>query len=256
MRDVTELRKEVLRLIKRNRLILLVMGAYVLLYLLTRLYNLTELPIFTDEAIYIRWSQIAKGDANWRFISLTDGKQPSYVWVAMILMRFFDDPLFAGRVVSVMAGFATLIGLFFLGREVFRKVWVGVVSSALFLIYPMALVYDRLALYDSLVGMFTVWSLFVQVKMVQTLQLHYAFIAALVIGGGMLTKTNAFSSIYFFPITLLLLTLKPKERLQTFFRWATLGAIMAGIAYLYYSVLRLSPFFRIIDEKNALFVFP
>src|SRR6187431_3384432 len=90
------------------------------LYFLLRLYNLTSLPIFTDEAIYIRWAQVAKQDAVWRFISLTDGKQPMYVWWAMILLKFIKDPLYAGRFVSVLTGFATVVGLFFLGNELFR----------------------------------------------------------------------------------------------------------------------------------------
>src|SRR3989344_905891 len=256
MRDVTELRKEVLRLIKRNRLILLVMGAYVLLYLLTRLYNLTELPIFTDEAIYIRWSQIAKGDANWRFISLTDGKQPSYVWVAMILMRFFDDPLFAGRLVSVMAGFATLIGLFFLGREVFRKVWVGVVSSALYFIYPMALVYDRMALYDSLVGMFTVWSLYLTVLLARRVRFDVALLLGMTIGGAVLTKSNGFFTMYLPPLSLLLFDWRKQKRIVRLLTWMFFVLVAAVLGNAFYAILRLSPFFHIIREKNALFVFP
>src|SRR6266705_3402180 len=48
----------------------------VVLFFITRFFNILSLPIFTDEAIYIRWAQIALHDANWRFISLTDGKQP------------------------------------------------------------------------------------------------------------------------------------------------------------------------------------
>src|SRR3990167_1466866 len=69
------------------------------LYFFTRLLNILDLPIFTDEAIYVRWSQIAEQDANWRFISLTDGKQPSFVWIAMIVMKFVSDPLLSGRLV-------------------------------------------------------------------------------------------------------------------------------------------------------------
>ena len=67
-----------------------VLGAVLILavYAWTRFANLTALPIFTDEAIYIRWSQIGAQDANWRFISLTDGKQPMFTWIMMILLRF------------------------------------------------------------------------------------------------------------------------------------------------------------------------
>src|SRR3990172_10040431 len=90
-----------------------------LIFLSSRLINIMSLPIFTDEAIYTRWSQIAKNDAAWRFISLTDGKQPLFVWIDMVFMRFVSDPLLAGRLVSVFAGLLTVIGLFFLGKEIF-----------------------------------------------------------------------------------------------------------------------------------------
>src|SRR5437879_8874474 len=94
----------------------------IVLYAFTRFYHLTSsLPIFTDEAIYIRWAQIALHDANWRFISLTDGKEPMFVWLAMITLKFIQDPLLAGRVVSVFAGFATMIGLFFVTNELFKN---------------------------------------------------------------------------------------------------------------------------------------
>ena len=74
-------------------------------YFVLRLIFLSRLPIFTDEAIYLRWAQIALNDAAWRFISLTDGKQPMFVWAAMVLMKFIHDPLVAGRLVSVATGF-------------------------------------------------------------------------------------------------------------------------------------------------------
>src|SRR5258708_29055975 len=86
-------------------------AAIIALFLITRFYNILSLPIFTDEAIYVRWAQIAKNDAAWRFISLTDGKQPMFVWIAMILVKFIHDPLLAGRLVSVGAGFISLVGL-------------------------------------------------------------------------------------------------------------------------------------------------
>src|SRR3989344_4171474 len=97
-----------------------VAGFFTVFYFTLRLTNLANLPIFTDEAIYIRWAQIAKQDASWRFIALTDGKQPLFVWTAMITLRLIADPLVAGRMVSVIAGFGSLAGIFFLGRELFK----------------------------------------------------------------------------------------------------------------------------------------
>src|SRR5690242_15936605 len=110
-------------------------------YVALRLTNIMSLPLFTDEAIYTRWSQIARYDAAWRFISLTDGKQPMFVWWDMMFMRLTHDPLLAGRLVSVVCGLLTMLGLYLLGREIFKNKWVGFITAGLYLFYPFALVY-------------------------------------------------------------------------------------------------------------------
>lgn len=226
------------------------------LYSISRLYNLMLMPLFTDEAIYIRWSQIARFDAAWRFISLTDGKQPSFVWLTMVVMRFINDPLLAGRLVSVGAGLLTMAGLFFLGKEIFHSRRVGFLSAALYLIFPMALIYDRMALYDSLVGMFTTWSLYLAILLVRHLRLEIAFILSMVIGGGLLTKSSGFFNIYLLPLTLLLFDWQGPRRWLRLLKWVGLAMLATILANAYYSILRLSPFFHIISEKNSIFVFP
>src|SRR3989337_697389 len=77
-----------------------------------RIYNLTILPIFGDEAIYIRWSQVMRADPSLRFLPLSDGKQPLLMWSAIPLLKVFSDPLFAGRAVSVVSGVLTFLGVF------------------------------------------------------------------------------------------------------------------------------------------------
>ena len=62
-----------------------------ILFFLTRLIFLDKFPIFTDEGIYINWAKIAKVDASWRFISLTDGKQPLQTWFTIFFLKFFPD---------------------------------------------------------------------------------------------------------------------------------------------------------------------
>ena len=171
---------------------ILISAILISLYFLTRFYRIMSLPIFTDEAIYVRWSQIARQDASWRFISLTDGKQPMFVWIAMNLMRFVGDPLLASRFVSVFAGFFSMIGLFLLGREIFKNRFIGFISSMLYLVFPFALVYDRMALYDSLVGMFAVWSLYFEIILVRKLKPDMSFVLGMILGGGILTKTSGF----------------------------------------------------------------
>src|ERR1035437_962898 len=153
--------------IKKYRLEILVSLVITLLYFSLRLIYLTRLPIFTDEAIYLRWAQIALHDSSWRFISLTDGKQPMFVWVAMILIKFIHDPLIAGRLVSVGTGFLTMLGLVTLTYELFKNKRTAFLVAVLYIVYPFAQVLDRMALYDSMVATFYVWALYVSVLLVR-----------------------------------------------------------------------------------------
>lgn len=236
--------------------LVLVLIGLILAYFVTRLYNLTSLPIFTDEAIYIRWSQIGSRDAAWRFISLVDGKQPLFTWIAMVLMRFIADPVLAGRLVSALAGFASLVGMFFLGREVFRNVRIGVIASILYLISPFALVYDRMALYDSLTAMLSIWSLYLAVLLVRQIRLDIALLFGMTLGLGMLNKTSGFLSLYMVPATLILFDVRKADRFKRFSRWLAYVGIAAVISLAMYSVLRLSPLFHMVEQKDAVFVYP
>ncbi len=225
-------------------------------YLFTRLYNIMFLPMFTDEAIYTRWSQIARYDASWRFISLTDGKQPSFVWFDMILMRFVNDPLLAGRLVSVLAGIVSLIGIYFLASEIFKSKRIGYLAAALYIIFPFALVYDRMALYESLVSAATIWALYLEVLLIRLRRLDVALILGMVMGFGVLTKSSAFFAVYLLPFSLLLFDFKQKNWRRQIVKWAALAGLSSAMAFGFYSMLRLSPFFHIIAEKTTLFVYP
>lgn len=225
------------------------------LYFFTRLYHLNALPIFTDEAIYIRWAQIANADATWRFISLTDGKQPSFIWAAMILIEFVKDPVVAGRLVSVFAGFASMIGIFLLGRELFKNKFIGITASILYVLYPFSLVYDRMALYDSMVAMFIIWSLYFSVLLARYVRLDLALLLGMIVGGGMLTKTSANFGFILLPFSLLLFPFKEKFDRKKLFKWFGFAIVAFILAQAIYSILRLSPFYHIIGEKNLTFIY-
>lgn len=234
----------------------LIIVGIILAYFATRLVNLTVFPIFTDEAIYIRWSQIGSRDAAWRFISLVDGKQPLYTWIAMGLMRFISDPILAGRLVSVIAGFGSIVGMFFLGREVFKNIRIGMIASLLYLISPFALVYDRMALYDSLVAMFSIWNLYVAILLVRHIRLDIAMIFGITLGLGMLNKSSGFLSLYMLPLTLFLFDWKKPGITRRLGGWFLCVLVAVVISQGMYSILRLSPLFGVIAQKNAIFVYP
>ncbi len=225
-------------------------------YFFLRLIFIKNLPIFTDEAIYVRWAQIALNDSAWRFISLTDGKQPMFVWAAVLFMKIFDDPLLASRLVSVASGFFTMIGLFFLAYELFKSKTIAYLTSIIYVFYPFAQVLDRMALYDSMVATFSVWVTYFSVLLVRKIRLDIAYTLGFIIGAGILTKTSNFFSIYLLPFTLILFDFHKKPFLKRFINWVLLALFSVLISYGLYNVLRLSPLFEMISIKNAIFVYP
>ena len=227
-----------------------------LAYFFFRLIFLDRLPIFTDEAIYTRWAQIALNDSNWRFISLTDGKQPMFVWAAVIFMKFISDPLTSARLVSVVSGFFTLIGLYFLTLELFKTKKTAFLASILYVFYPFAQVLDRMALYDSMVATFSVWALYLSVHLVRKLRLDIAYTLGFVIGAGILTKTSNFFSIYLLPFTIILFDFKRKPFEGRLLRFILLSLFSAAVGFGLYNILRLSPLFQMIEAKNAVFAYP
>lgn len=243
-------------MIKRHKIWLFVAFVLIALFIFSRLVSLAELPIFVDEAIYLRWAQIAKNDASWRFISLTDGKQPVFVWLTMAVMYLIKDPLIAGRLVSVLAGLASVLAIWGLSFVLFRSHRLAFFSSFFYLIFPFALVYDRMALMDTLVGTFSLLSLLLAVLLAKTLRLDVALLLGAALGGGVLTKTSGFLSIYFLPLTLLLFNWRAKKWKFNLLKWAGLAFLAVIISQFFYSVLRLSPLFYMIERKDAAFVFP
>lgn len=227
-----------------------------LLYFLLRSYSILSLPIFTDEAIYVRWAQIALQDSSWRFISLTDGKQPMFVWAAMLFIKFIKDPLVASRFVSVMSGFFTCVGLWFLAYELFKNKKIAFLTAILYIFYPFAQVLDRMALYDSMVGTFYIWSLYFSVLLVRKVRLDIAYTLGFLMGAGILTKSTNFFSIYLLPFLLLIFDWTKARVIHRLLRLGGLFMVAVVIAQIFYGILRLSPLFGMINEKNSTFVYP
>jgi 4-amino-4-deoxy-L-arabinose transferase-like glycosyltransferase len=243
------------RFIKSIRYFLYIGLFFGALYFFTRLFNLTILPIFTDEAIYIRWSQIGTRDAAWRFISLVDGKQPMFTWIMMVLLRFFDDPLVAGRLVSVLAGALSVVGMWVLSFELFKDKRISFWASLLYIISPFALMYDRLALYDSWVAAFSIWNLYLAILLVRNVRLDVALIFGLTLGAGMLNKSSGFLSLYLLPATLLLFDWSSKNTSKRLLKWVGLAMVAAFLSQMVYSILRLSPLFHMIGLKDVVFIY-
>ena len=230
-------------------------GFFVFLFFISRIYRLQFIPIFVDEAIYVNWALLGFQDASLRLISLIDGKQPLYIWIVSIVLNIIHNPLIAGRIVSTLAGFITAVGLFLLSLELFKNKKIALISAFLYTLYPFALVLNRMALYESLVGAFAVWGLYLVILLVRYTQSGFAFLLGFVLGGGLLTKSSGFISLLLFPSAFFLFPHKGKESLRKLFLLISYYFIACLVGFLFYSVLLLSDKFYMIAEKNSVFVY-
>src|SRR3989338_11001821 len=129
------------------------------LFIAFRVFDLTRIPVFVDEAIYIRWSQVMRNEPSLRFLPLSDGKQPLFMWATMPSLKIFSDPLVAGRMVSVFAGLLSLIGIALLTLVLTENLFLASIASLIYAVLPFSVFFDRTALVDSLLSAFGLWSL-------------------------------------------------------------------------------------------------
>ncbi|MDD5415710.1 MAG: glycosyltransferase family 39 protein [Candidatus Daviesbacteria bacterium] len=239
-------------LVKRRRGILILI-ALIAVYFILRLPNLTLQPIFADEAIYIRWAQVMRAESTLRFLPLSDGKTPLFMWAMIPLFKFIHDPLLAGRVLSVISGFFTLLGVFFLSRKIYNTrtaFW----ASLLYVITPYTVFFDRMALVDSMLAAFTVWSVYFAVWLVSSLRLDIAMILGYLLGGGILTKTPGMFNLLVLPITIIGF-IRRKGGKNALIKLIALWGVAIGIALAMYNMLRLGPNFQMLSSRNMDYIF-
>lgn len=225
------------------------------LYFLTRLINLDKFPIFSDEGIYIRWAKVAWHDASWRFISLTDGKQPLQTWGTIPFLKLFpDNALLAGRLFAVATGFVALTGIFLILFFLFGKTS-ALIGSFLYIITPFFLFFDRIALVDSGVNAGFIWILFLTIVLAKNRKLETALILGFIGGFFLLAKSSVriflmlgvFASLLFFQKDW-------KKLFKNALNFYLLFGLSLIIALVIYNVQRLSPFFQFVDKKNLTFI--
>ena len=121
------------------------------IYFITHLTSLNLLPVFADESIYIRWSQLIIDDwKRYLFFAMNDGKTPLFVWLTTIALKFWNDPLIAGRMISVIAGIFQV----FVTAKIVKKLKGGLVAQLLsafsVMFLPFWFFHHRMALMDGL----------------------------------------------------------------------------------------------------------
>jgi 4-amino-4-deoxy-L-arabinose transferase-like glycosyltransferase len=228
----------------------------IILYGLSRIWGLRNLPMFIDEAIHARWAQQGFYDPAFRLVSLGDGKQPLYIWFVSLMMNVAGNPLTAGRLASIISGLLTLVGLYLVAVELFKKRIVGILAVILYILFPLALLMNRMVLFDSLVGAFTIWSLYFEILLVRYVKLDIAYTLSLILGGSLLTKSMGLINFYLIPLSLLAVNQKPKIKINLIIKYIVYIIFSVILANIYASVMKLSPNAGFVTQKNEVFIYP
>ena len=134
--------------VKNKKLILFALLLFI--YFCLHFFKLTALPVFADEAIYIRWSQLIIDDfSRYFFYPMNDGKTPLLMWLTVPFLRFFSDQLYGARVVSVLAGAMSISFMFLILKKIGEKK-AAYVAMFLATISPFLFFHNRLAITDAL----------------------------------------------------------------------------------------------------------
>lgn len=229
----------------------LIFLALLLLFLLTRFSNLKALPIFDDEAIYIRWAQIADENPDHRFISLTDGKPPLHIWAMIPFLRIFSDPLVAGRITSGLGGLLlflifSLTAFFFLKKPIFP-----LLAGLLVIFTPYLLFFDRMALAESILTCFAVGSFLLAFLLGHRQNFFLAIFAGFWLGLALLVKSQAFFFLLLFPLGIIF-SLKEKNK-KGAKNFLLLFLLVLAISLGIYNLQRVSPYMNLIAQKSQTF---
>lgn len=247
---------------------LIIAGLLILIgYFITHFWNLTALPVFADEAIYIRWAQLIIDD--WRqyaFFPLNDGKTPLQMWLMVPSLLSFADPLFAGRAVSVLAGAVQVLVIGWMthllgGRK--KSVTLAMIFTA---VLPFWYFHHRMALTDALMTLFFSLVLATTIKSQQLFtksgftypSIVWAGLAGIAFGLALWTKIPALLVVPSLPLFVFIDLPKSKQKAGLSYYAKRLSLIsltvVAGLAI--FGLLKLNPAFGQLFNRGNDFLFP
>jgi len=211
-------------------------------FLATRLLLVWRFPPFLDEARHAAWTVQGFEDIHYRFISLTNGKEPLLTWLGMGWMLLGAEPLTAVRLVSVASGLVTVVMVGLIARH-FWGDRVAVVAAALCAVLPFFVVHDAIGIMESLVTAAAMCALYLQIRFAAQPALDLALLLGFALAAGLLTKETGQFALVLLPLSLLCFGWRRRPgvgaRLAAWVGGAALALLMAGIGY---SILMLSDY--------------
>lgn len=123
------------------------------------------------------------------FFSLFDGKQPLLMWLFGIFSTLFSDPLFGGRLVSILFSLFSAILIYLISKKLFSPPK-AFLASIIFLLSTGFLFYGRQALMESAITTFGLWNFYLTLGYLHNPSLKNCLYLGLIWGIGLNIKLS------------------------------------------------------------------
>lgn len=202
-------------------------------YLASRIYAVTHIPIFIDEAIHVDWAR-ATAESYPAPDPGYEGKWFSIKLFALAVTQPFRlNDLIAARLAVVVVSLTTLLAFYLLGRELFSP-RVGMFSCLFFLVLPFTVIYTSLAMTDGLQLAFGAWAILLAVRLARAPHWSYVVALPVLLAGAILAKFSAMLLLAV-PVAAILLLTPPKQWLRGVARVVPTFLAALGLLAWYYS---------------------
>ncbi len=226
------------------------------LYLVTHVVSLTLLPVFADEAIYIRWAQLIVDDPlRYAFFALNDGKTPLFIWLLTPFQLLSIDQVLSARLVSVAIGLIQVGAIGWLTKILGGKRWSILLAMILTTTLPFWYFHHRLALIDSLLVLTLtfVWIGIVKCTTKDHFSWRWVLWSGLWLGAALWTKVPAILVLPTFITAYLVLPAWKRDRL------IRLSLHLAGVSALglgLFAAMKFVPGFGQLFSRGSDFLYP
>jgi 4-amino-4-deoxy-L-arabinose transferase-like glycosyltransferase len=167
------------------------------LYLASRLAGLMALPMFLDERIHLRWAYWIEQGRRLR-VPLLAGRGLSVYLLAGIAPHA-DDPLRAGRLLTVAIGLVTLVAGHRLALCLTGDRRVADLTALFYIACPFTLAYDRMVLTDAFLAAFTALTLLLSMALAEEPRSRSGIALGVAMALGVLSKTTGLV-LFVFPL--------------------------------------------------------
>lgn len=230
----------------------LAFAGIIFLYFFTRLINLTVIPIFNDESIYIRYGIHELREPGHAPYSLLIGKEPLMPFLYAIGNEIFNGSLYGARVVSVVFGFFTVLGIYFVVKNLENN-RAALIACLFYVFLPFTFFFDRLALMDNAVVTIGVWSLFFTIRLLKNNKWTDMLLLGILTGIGLWIKSSAYFYVFLPVVSYVLYAIFLKRFKITLLFNLIFSVAIAGTIFL---PLYLNPLYVFYTQQNKIYTLP